>query len=59
MIEEAKARWPSAATTDLSKRITVADLSELEVRERMRGNLCLCVCYPNIVAAIAEATRRV
>ena len=59
MIEEAKAGWPSAATTDLSKRITVADLSELEVRERMSGNLCRCACYPNIVAAIAEATRRV
>jgi xanthine dehydrogenase YagT iron-sulfur-binding subunit len=58
MIEEAKAGWPSAATTDLSKRITVADLSELEIRERMSGNLCRCACYPNIVAAIAEATRR-
>jgi xanthine dehydrogenase YagT iron-sulfur-binding subunit len=59
MIEEAKAGWPSAATTDLSKRITVADLSEPEVRERMSGNLCRCACYPNIVTAIAEATRRV
>jgi xanthine dehydrogenase YagT iron-sulfur-binding subunit len=58
MIEEAKAGWPSAATADLSKRITVADLSELEIRERMSGNLCRCACYPNIVAAIAEATRR-
>jgi xanthine dehydrogenase YagT iron-sulfur-binding subunit len=58
MIEEAKAGWPSAATTDLSKRLTVADLSELEIRERMSGNLCRCACYPNIVAAIAEATRR-
>jgi xanthine dehydrogenase YagT iron-sulfur-binding subunit len=58
MIEEAKAGWPSAATTDLSKRITAADLSELEIRERMSGNLCRCACYPNIVAAIAEATRR-
>ena len=58
MIDEAKAGWPSAATTDLSKRITVADLSEIEIRERMSGNLCRCACYPNIVAAIAEATRR-
>jgi len=57
MIEEAKAGWPSAATTDLSKRITVADLSELEIRERMSGNLCRCACYPNIVAAIAQARR--
>jgi len=58
MIEEAKAGWPSAATTDLSKKITAADLSELEIRERMSGNLCRCACYPNIVAAIAEAARR-
>jgi xanthine dehydrogenase YagT iron-sulfur-binding subunit len=58
MIEEAKADWPSAATTDLSKTITAADLSELEIRERMSGNLCRCACYPNIVKAIAEAARR-
>jgi xanthine dehydrogenase YagT iron-sulfur-binding subunit len=58
MIDEAKKGWPSAATTDLSKRITVADLSELEIRERMSGNLCRCACNPNIVGAIAEATRR-
>ena len=58
MIEEAKSGWPSAATTDLSKTMTVADLSELEIRERMSGNLCRCACYPNIVAAIADATKR-
>ena len=58
MIEEAKAGWPSAATTDLSKRLTIADLSEVEIRERMSGNQCRCACYPNIVAAIGEATRR-
>jgi xanthine dehydrogenase YagT iron-sulfur-binding subunit len=58
VIEEAKNGWPSAATTDLSKKITIADLSELEIRERMSGNLCRCACYPNIVAAIIEATRR-
>ena len=59
VIEEAKAGWPSAATSDLSKRITLTDLSEIEIRERMSGNLCRCACYPNIVAAIAEATRRI
>src|ERR1700732_765549 len=42
MIEEAKAGWPSAATPDLSKKITAADLSELEIRERLSGNLCRC-----------------
>ena len=58
MIEEANAGWPSAATADLSKTVTLADLSAVEIRERMSGNLCRCACYPNIVAAIAEATRK-
>src|SRR5258708_35675122 len=58
MLDEAKAGWPSAATTDLTRRTTVADPSDLEIRERMSGNLCRCACYPNITAAIAEASRR-
>jgi xanthine dehydrogenase YagT iron-sulfur-binding subunit len=58
VLEESKAGWPSAATTDLARNITVADLSELEIRERMSGNLCRCACYPNIVTAIAETARR-
>ena len=58
VLEEVKAGWPSAVTTDLARNITVADLSELEIRERMSGNLCRCACYPNIVSAIAEAARR-
>ncbi len=58
MIEEAKAGWPSAATMDVTKPFTMADLSEAEIRERMSGNLCRCACYPNIVDAVAEAMRR-
>jgi xanthine dehydrogenase YagT iron-sulfur-binding subunit len=58
MIEEAKAGWPSAATTDVARPFTVANLSDAEIRERMSGNLCRCACYPNIVDAVAEATRR-
>src|SRR5713226_9008003 len=54
MIEEAKAGWPSAATADVARSLTLADLSNTEVRERMSGNLCRCACYPNIVDAIAE-----
>ena len=57
-IEEAKAGWPSAATTDLSHPVTLADLSKAEIRERMSGNLCRCACYPNIVDAVADAARR-
>ena len=56
MIEEAKAGWPSAATADVTKAFTIADLSSAEIRERMSGNLCRCACYPNIVDAVADAT---
>jgi xanthine dehydrogenase YagT iron-sulfur-binding subunit len=55
MIEEAKAGWPSAATVDVARSVTPADLSNAEIRERMSGNLCRCACYPHIVDAIAEA----
>jgi xanthine dehydrogenase YagT iron-sulfur-binding subunit len=59
MIAEAKAGWPSAASADVACQVTVADLSPAEIRERMSGNLCRCACYPNIVAAVAEAARRI
>jgi xanthine dehydrogenase YagT iron-sulfur-binding subunit len=58
MVEEAAAGWPSAATKDVTKPFTIEDLSPAEIRERMSGNLCRCSCYPNIVAAVAEAARR-
>ena len=58
MIEEAKAGWPSAATADVRRPFSLADLSRGEIRERMSGNLCRCACYPNIVDAVAEAVAR-
>ena len=58
MIEEAKAGWPSAATPDVSRSFSLSDLSHVEIRERLSGNLCRCSCYPNIVDAVAEASRR-
>jgi xanthine dehydrogenase YagT iron-sulfur-binding subunit len=58
MIEEVKAGWPSAATTDVGRPFSIGDLSAAEIRERMSGNLCRCACYPNIVDAIAEAAAR-
>ena len=58
VIEEAKAGWPSAATADVRKPFTLANLSEAEIRERMSGNLCRCACYPNIVRAVADAAGR-
>ena len=58
MMEEAKAGWPSAATADLRRPFTPADLSREEIRERMSGNLCRCACYPNIVDAVAATAAR-
>jgi xanthine dehydrogenase YagT iron-sulfur-binding subunit len=58
MIEEAKAGTPSAATADVTKQFTAANLSNSEIRERMSGNLCRCACYPNIVDAVAAAAGR-
>src|SRR6266478_5531423 len=58
MLAEAKAGWPSAATADVRRPFTVADLTGPEIRERMSGNLCRCACYPNIVDAVAEAAGR-
>ena len=55
VIDEAKAGWPSAATADVRRPFTLADLSDAEIRERMSGNICRCACYPNIVNAVAEA----
>jgi xanthine dehydrogenase YagT iron-sulfur-binding subunit len=58
VIEEAKAGWPSAATADVTRSFALSDLSNTEIRERMSGNLCRCACYPNIVAAVADAAGR-
>jgi xanthine dehydrogenase YagT iron-sulfur-binding subunit len=58
MIEEVKAGRPSAATADVRRPFTLANLSRAEIQERMSGNLCRCACYPNIVDAIVEAAAR-
>jgi len=55
LLKEARAGWPSAATSDVTKPFLYEHLSELEIRERMSGNLCRCACYPNIVDAVAAA----
>jgi xanthine dehydrogenase YagT iron-sulfur-binding subunit len=58
VIEEARDGWPSAATADLRRPFSLADLSRSEIRERMSGNLCRCACYPNIVDAVAATAAR-
>jgi len=58
LIEEAKAGWPSAASADVRRPFDLGELSDVEIRERISGNLCRCACYPSIIDAIAEAAGR-
>ncbi|MFS8977199.1 2Fe-2S iron-sulfur cluster-binding protein [Cupriavidus necator] len=55
MLAEVRAGWPSHASSDVAAREFALD--EVEVRERMSGNLCRCAAYPNIVAAIRDAAQ--
>jgi xanthine dehydrogenase YagT iron-sulfur-binding subunit len=51
VLGEIKDGIPSHVTADLD---TLPELSAVELRERMSGNLCRCAAYPNIVDAITE-----
>ena len=55
MLGEVRAGIPSHATADLTAR---PQLTTLEVRERMSGNICRCGAYSNIVDAITEVAGR-
>jgi xanthine dehydrogenase YagT iron-sulfur-binding subunit len=55
MLREHAAGWPSHVTADVAE--TEIALTNAEIRERMSGNICRCAAYPNIVAAIQEASR--
>ena len=52
MLAEARAGSASHVTADLTSRDIV--LTDVEIRERMSGNICRCAAYPNIVAAIRD-----
>ena len=54
MLAESRSGMPSYVTEDLTK--SVAELTDVEIRERMSGNICRCAAYPNIVAAIKQTT---
>jgi xanthine dehydrogenase YagT iron-sulfur-binding subunit len=54
LLHEAAAGVPSHATADVRRSVTVAELSDDEIRERLSGNLCRCGAYPNIVAAVRQ-----
>jgi len=53
MLGESREGMPSYVTEDLSR--PRAELTDVEIRERMSGNICRCAAYPNIVAAIKQA----
>ncbi len=51
MLGEIERGIPSHVTGDLSKAVSATNM---EVRERMSGNICRCGAYSNIAAAIAD-----
>jgi len=53
MLAESRSGMPSYVTDDLTK--SAAELTDVEIRERMSGNICRCAAYPNIVEAIKQA----
>ena len=55
LLEEARHRVPSAATTDVAAPPALDELSDAELRERMSGNLCRCAAYPSIIDALRAA----
>jgi xanthine dehydrogenase YagT iron-sulfur-binding subunit len=54
LLEEGAAGVPSHVTPDVRVPVSLADLGDDEIRERMSGNLCRCAAYPNIVAAVRK-----
>jgi xanthine dehydrogenase YagT iron-sulfur-binding subunit len=50
VLDEIKAGIPSHVTADLT---AAPQVTNMEIRERMSGNICRCGAYPNIVAAIS------
>jgi xanthine dehydrogenase YagT iron-sulfur-binding subunit len=54
MLDEIERGIPSAVG-DLAAS---PQATNIEIRERMSGNICRCSAYPNIVAAILDAKGR-
>lgn len=55
VLDEIKAGMPSHVTDDLTAS---PQLTAVELRERMSGNICRCGAYSNIVDAITEVAGR-
>jgi xanthine dehydrogenase YagT iron-sulfur-binding subunit len=58
LLEEAARGVPSHATPNVAAPLTLDDLSDEEIRERMSGNICRCGAYPNILAAIRQVQHK-
>jgi xanthine dehydrogenase YagT iron-sulfur-binding subunit len=56
LLDEAKRGNPSVVTANLAHTGPI-ELTAIEIRERMSGNICRCGAYPNIVAAVRAASR--
>jgi xanthine dehydrogenase YagT iron-sulfur-binding subunit len=55
VLDEIKAGIPSHVSADLN---AAPKLTEIELRERMSGNICRCGAYSNIVEAISDVAGR-
>jgi xanthine dehydrogenase YagT iron-sulfur-binding subunit len=53
MLSESHQGMPSYVTADLTQ--PQPELTDVEIRERMSGNICRCAAYPNILAAIKQS----
>jgi len=55
VLDEIKAGIPSHVSADLNAK---PELTSVELRERMSGNICRCGAYSNIVDAVTEVAGR-
>jgi xanthine dehydrogenase YagT iron-sulfur-binding subunit len=55
LLAEVKRGCASAVTSDLNRPPQLAELSDVEIKERLSGNLCRCSAYNGIVAAVQQA----
>jgi xanthine dehydrogenase YagT iron-sulfur-binding subunit len=55
VLDEIKAGIPSHVSADL---VAPPQMTAVELRERMSGNICRCGAYSNIIDAITEVARR-
>ncbi len=54
LIQEVERGCVSAVTPDLTQPPKLPELSDLEIKERLSGNLCRCSAYNGIVAAVQQ-----